>query len=101
MASLAIEFEQRKHRQNDGVRDLKAICLRYGGPDGSDWGELLAWIEGELLVSAKVEFDSSIGPPGMVDGKLTGGRITKNADDPEGAVDIEAGSFDFDEVTIT
>lgn len=48
MASLAIEFEQRRHQQADGVRDLKALCLRYGGPDGSDWGELLAWIEGEL-----------------------------------------------------
>lgn len=48
MASLAIEFERRKHEQADGVRDLKALCIRHGGPSGSDWGELLAWLEGRL-----------------------------------------------------
>lgn len=39
---------------------LAALCLSYGGPDGSDWGELLGWIQGRLDAASKHTPDCTI-----------------------------------------
>jgi len=49
---MATEFDLSpigKALERKAQRDqLNALCLRYGGPDGSDWPKLLAWIENQL-----------------------------------------------------